>query len=334
MPRHRRVDIAGAVHHVISRGIERRAIFLDEADRNEFLDRLAKALEITGCRCYAWALLDNHFHLLIRTGERPLSDLMRRLLSGYAVYFNRRHQRHGYLYQNRYKSILCQEDSYLLELVRYIHLNPVRAGLVRSLEELNHFQWTGHSVLMGQIHRPWQASEEVLALFSLRHGEAVDGYRRFIMDGFSMGRRPELTEGGLKKSAGGWEGVKNLQRHGEPQRCDGRILGDGDFVERVLHAMEENLTQAQEMAKQGWDLKRLAEIVCHQYGLTTADLQRKGRSNAVSEAKAVICYLASHKLRITGSQLAQFFNISRPAISKAIVRGEKDGRQFALKLLN
>ena len=147
MPRDKRLQITGGVYHVISRGIERRDIFMDDDDRKEFISRLEQALEKTGAQCLAWCLMSNHFHLLVRTGKQSLSDLMRKLLTGYAIYFNRKHKRHGYLYQNRYKSVLCQEDVYLLELVRYIHLNPLRVNLVSSLEALDVYPWTGHTFI-------------------------------------------------------------------------------------------------------------------------------------------------------------------------------------------
>jgi REP-associated tyrosine transposase len=118
------------------RGIERRKIFYDDNDRGNFLDRLGVILTDTKTPCFAWALIPNHLHLLLRTGTAPIATVMRRLLTGYAVSFNRRHRRHGQLFQNRYKSVLCQEDPYLLELVRYIHLNPLRAGLVSDLGKL------------------------------------------------------------------------------------------------------------------------------------------------------------------------------------------------------
>jgi REP element-mobilizing transposase RayT len=123
------MDAPGALHHIIARGIDRQAIFSDDADRNGFLERLGDILTDTKTACYAWAMIPNHFHLLLRTGATPLSAVMRRLLTGYAVSYNRRHRRYGHLFQNRYKSMLCQEDPYLLELVRYIHLNPMRARL-------------------------------------------------------------------------------------------------------------------------------------------------------------------------------------------------------------
>jgi len=148
MPRKARIDAPGALQHIIVRGIERRKIFLDDTDRHSFLDRFGTILKDTNTSCFAWALIPNHAHLLLRTGLTPLSVVMRRLLTGYAVSFNRRHHRHGHLFQNRYKSILCQENLYLMELVRYIHLNPLRAKLVSEFKKLSRYRFCGHSVLM------------------------------------------------------------------------------------------------------------------------------------------------------------------------------------------
>jgi len=134
----------------MARGIERRKLFRDDKDRNSFLDRLADILEETQSQCYAWALIPNHFHLLLRTGSTPLSKVMRRLMTGHAVTFNKRHKRSGHLFQNRYKSVICEEDPYLLELIRYIHLNPLRAKLVQDLKELDKYPWTGHSAILGR----------------------------------------------------------------------------------------------------------------------------------------------------------------------------------------
>ena len=124
MPRQARIDAPGTLHHVICRGINRRKIFTDDDDYTLFMSRLGMLLKETRTRCLAWALMTNHFHLLLRTGNVSISDLMKRLLTHYAVNYNRRHRRVGHLFQNRFKSILCQEGPYLLELVRYIHSNP------------------------------------------------------------------------------------------------------------------------------------------------------------------------------------------------------------------
>lgn len=124
MPGHGRIDAAGALHHLIIWGIERKPIFYDDIDKDRFLERLGTVLTEGKAAGNAFALLSNHVHLLVRTGTSPVASLMRRLLTGYAVSFNKRHKRSGHLFQNRYKSILCEEDPYFLQLVRYIHLNP------------------------------------------------------------------------------------------------------------------------------------------------------------------------------------------------------------------
>jgi putative transposase len=138
----------------MARGIERRKLFLDDKDRQSLLDRLAIILEEIQTQCYAWPLIPNHFHLLLRTGPTPLSKVMRKLMTGYAVTFNKRHKRAGHLFQNRYKSVVCEEDAYLLELIRYIHLNPLRAKLVQDINELDKYPWTGHSAILGHCKNP------------------------------------------------------------------------------------------------------------------------------------------------------------------------------------
>jgi len=165
MPRKSRIDAPGAFHHIIARGIERSDIFKDNTDRNNFLNRLGGIIKETNTHCFGWALIPNHFHLLLKTGDMSIATVMRRLLTGYAVSHNRRHGRSGHLFQNRYKSILCQEDTYLLELVRYIHLNPVRAGIVKDVKALNKYPFAGHSVIMGKVNNDWQDTKWVLRLF-------------------------------------------------------------------------------------------------------------------------------------------------------------------------
>jgi REP element-mobilizing transposase RayT len=151
MPRRARIDAPGALHHIMVRGMERRDIYLEDEDRLDFMKRLSGLLTETRTECFAWALMSNHFHLLLQTGDVPVATVMRRLLTGYAVRFNHRHKRHGALFQNRYKSILCQQETYLLELVRYIHLNPLHAGLVMDLKELDAFAFSGHAALMREF---------------------------------------------------------------------------------------------------------------------------------------------------------------------------------------
>jgi REP element-mobilizing transposase RayT len=231
MPRKARIDAPGALHHIIVRGIERRKIFYDDDDRDNFLERLGAILDDTRTPCFAWALLPNHAHILLKTGAAPIATVMRRLLTGYAVSFNHRHRRHGQLFQNRYKSILCQEDLYLLELVRYIHLNPLRAKLVADLKALDTYAYGGHSVMMGKNKQPGQDTDYVLKFYGNKRLAARRRYREFVTKGIDEGRKPDLVGGGLVRSAGGWAAVKALRKGFERIKGDERILGDGQFVE-------------------------------------------------------------------------------------------------------
>jgi REP element-mobilizing transposase RayT len=211
------------------RGTNKGNIFLDDVDRTGFLGRLGSCVTETRCAVYAWALMDNHVHLLVRSGERGISTLMRKLLTWYAVYYNRRHRRTGHLFENRFKSILCDEDQYLLALVRYIHLNPVRAGIVTQPKDLEIYGWCGHHAILGKEHcYPWMDTNYVLLQFAATEKRARGAYKRFIEDGFFMGSNPRLTGGGLIRSLGGWSEV--VAARGRETKTDQRILGTGDFA--------------------------------------------------------------------------------------------------------
>ena len=225
MPRGSRLDAPGLLQHVIVRGIEKRDIFIVDEDRHNFIRRMAKLLPETGTECLAWALLTNHFHLLLRPTQKPLANFMQRLLTGYAIFFNLRHNRIGHLYQNRYKSIVCEEEIYLLELIRYIHLNPLRAGIVKDLQELDRYPWSGHAVLMGNLKADWQECEEVLSLFSNEKGKAIATYKAFVRVGLALENKLELAGGKLNSCI-------KTSGCGQEQH-DERILGSEQFVERL-----------------------------------------------------------------------------------------------------
>ena len=159
MPRGARLDSPGTLHHVILRGIERRRIVDDDKDREDFVSRLGKIALDTDTPVYAWALMTNHAHILMRSGPAGLPAFMRQFLSGYAIFYNRRHRRYGHLFQNRYKSIICEEDPYFMELVRYIHLNPLRARLIKDFDLLRKYPYSGHSTLMGKVKKDWQDAD-------------------------------------------------------------------------------------------------------------------------------------------------------------------------------
>jgi hypothetical protein len=267
--------------------------------------------------------MPNHFHLLIRTGKSSLSELMRKLLTGYAVYFNRRHRRSGYLYQNRYKSILCQEDEYLLELVRYIHLNPLRAKIVMDLAALEHYLWSGHATLMGKLSTPWQSTGEVLEHFGQTRQEAQKKYRQFIAEGQTMGKRDDLTGGGLRRSAGGWQGVRALKKAKEYWRSDERVLGDGEFVEDMLKISDEVLMRKEKLHRQGWNIHKLVERACELFEIDKEDILRRGKQNNISQARSLVAYWGRKELGLSGSELAAFFGITKQSISEAVARGEQ-----------
>ena len=333
MPRQSRIDAPGALNHVIVRGIERRKIFLNDQDRYDFLDRLGAVIEHTGTICYAWALMPNHFHLLLRTGNAPLATVMRRLLTGHAVSFNRRHRRHGHLFQNRYKSILCQEDPYLLELVRYIHLNPLRARLVTDMQALGKYPFSGHGVVMGKHSRPWQDTETVLAYFGKPLGPARRSYRAFVTKGIDEGRRQDLIGGGLIRSMGGWAAVKAMKKENIHTKSDERILGNGAFVENVLAASQEEYDRRYALKATGIDLDSLAARVAELLGIEAEQVWQAGKTQTLVKARSLLCYWAVRKLGESMTAMARRLGISTSAVSKAVVRGRTIAEQNGYTIL-
>lgn len=323
MPRKARIDAPGALHHVIIRGIERRKIFWDDTDRDSFVDRLGEVLTHSHTACFAWALMPNHVHLLLRTGPTPLPTVMRRLLTGYAGQFNRRHRRHGHLFQNRYKSVLCQEDVYLLELVRYIHLNPLRAKLVGDYEGLNGYPYSGHCALMGGCGNEWQDTGYVLSLFAEKLSKARRLYSEYVQKGVAEGRKPELMGGGLIRSLGGWEAVKGSRDKGERIKGDERILGDGEFVEEALRGSQERFERRYRYRARGYDYDWLIGQVANLFRMPTEEVTRQGRYPATVEARSVLCYWAVRELGMSTVELSRRLRISQPTASQSIKRGEK-----------
>ncbi len=334
MPRKARIDAPGALHHIIVRGIERRKIFKDNTDRNNFLDRLEKVLSETGTKCFAWALIPNHFHLLLRTGACPLSTVMRRLLTGYAMNFNRRYRRSGQLFQNRYKSILCQEDTYFLELVRYIHLNPIRAGMVTDIKALDKDPFCGHSVIMGKKKRDWQDDAYVLKLFDNKRSTARRRYKIFIKKGIQDGKRPELTGGGLIRSCGGWTVIKSLRRANIHFKSDERVLGDSDFVEKVLKAADESFERKYYLKSQNYDIDKVANRVADIFSVKPKEIFQPGKQPVKVKARSLFCYWAVRELGVTMTDLALKLNISQPAVSISAQRGERIALENGYSLLD
>lgn len=334
MPRKSRIDAPGALHHIIARGIERSKIFRDNTDRNNFLDRLGGIIKETNTSCFGWALIPNHFHLALKTGDVPIATVMRRLLTGYAISHNRRRRRSGHLFQNRYKSILCQEDTYLLELVRYIHLNPIRARLVKDVKALDKYPFTGHSVIMGKVNNDWQDIEWVLRLFDNRLWVARRRYRAFVEKGISEGRRSDLTGGGLIRSGGGWAAVKAKRRARIFEKSDERILGDGDFVEEVLSAAQEHMEKRYRLAAEGYDLDKIVSKVCEVMQLEPFNIYAPGKERIRVEARSLLCYWAVRDLGINMAELSRRLKLSLSGVSLSVKRGERIVQEKGYKLID
>ena len=332
MPRQARIDAPGALHHIIGRGIDRQRIFQDNTDRDNFLDRLGKILLETQTACFAWALIPNHFHLLLRTGTTAISTVMRRLLTGYAVSYNFRHRRHGHLFQNRYKSILCQEDAYLLELVRYIHLNPLRAANVKDLRTLSNYPYCGHSCILGATIHDWQDVDYVLKFFASKKSQAIRGYQKFVKKGVGQGRRPDLVGGGLVRSAGGWSALKVLRRIGEYRKGDERILGDSDFVKKVLAQAKEDFEHRYQLRSESISFEHVIKRVAELLDLTPEQVLAGGKHKKAVAARSLLCFWATTDLTISQVDLAQKLKISQPAVSMAVRRGEQLAKRNNYKL--
>jgi REP element-mobilizing transposase RayT len=302
------------------RGIEGRTIFRDDPDRNDFLRRLGDVAVANDLSVYAWALLPNHCHLLVRTGATPLARAMRSLLTGYAGAFNRRHRRRGHLFQNRYKSIVVEAEPYLLELVRYVHLNPLRAKVVADLRALDRYPYTGHAVLLGRRRCPWQDTGSILGGFAPRPGRARLAYRAFVGAGLRQGRRPELQGGGLVRSLGGWAAVQALRRGREHYAADERVLGSPAFVEALQRELAARPTERRPTVS----LATLVARVCATVHLPPTALQEGSRRTVVCRAREGIAYLALEVLGYPAPRLVALLGVRPPSIHRAAQRGRAE----------
>ena len=309
----------------MGRGLERRCIFSEPADKADFLNRLGKNLERMSYQCLAWAVMSNHYHLLVRASEQPLSALMAPVLGGYAGAYNRRHRRCGYVFQNRFKSILCEESSYFLELVRYIHLNPLRAGILADMAELDDYPWTGHRGLLGRHAHSWQHSDEVLSHFGCKLGRARKRYREFVVAGLkttvNVFDNKILAGGGLVRSYGGWEAVSKLRSEHSLRIGDERILGESNFVELALRSDEINLERRSRLHQNGWNLAKLSQNVCALLEVQEQDLTLRARAKPVSTAKALICFWGINELGLSLAAIARRFEMSPQAVSRRVRQG-------------
>jgi len=289
MPRTPRIDKPGLLYHVFARGIERRPIFLNNRDRYRFLEKLGAVLTETGTVAHAFALLPNHFHLLLRRNNTPLSSVMRRLLTSHAIYFNRRHERVGHLFQNRYRSIICQDDTYYLQLVRYIHLNPLRSLQVRSIKELEKYPFCGHSYLLENCHADWY---EPARIFSLIGKTTATGKTAYL----EMMTACSPTQG---------ESGKNCRE-----------------LSGVLKSPDSPVTEEPAREPIAPDVETFVEAICDELGILKAELLLGARRREVVEARELIVgRLVS--LGLPPSRIANELFISKTAVTNIMKRCSK-----------
>ena len=290
MPRKPRIHLPGGFYHVMAHGNGGQEILLEPRDGRLFLDMLAEACGRFGVRVHAWCLMPNHLHLLLQVGAEPLSRVMQRVTQRYTGHINKREQRTGHLFQGRYKAILVDADNYLIELVRYIHLNPVRAGLAKS--PLG-WRWSSHRAYLGRENAPFLTTEDLLGRFARQPKAAIKRYQAFIAEG--MGETaPQLLE--------------------KPAGAQGRVLGGEEFAAAALR-------QAGETAAHGEKPPTPAAVtraVCEAYGMTRKELAGPSRSRRLSEARAVAALLARDTGAATLAAMAARFKRSPSSLSRVL----------------
>jgi hypothetical protein len=228
-------------------------------------------------------------------------------MTAYVGYFNRKYRRTGHLFQDRYKAILCQEEEYLLEAAAYIHLNPLRAGLVKKYEDLADYRWCGH----GEIIRGSKANiidrEYLLSHFGERTGEAVSKYKNFLKDRIDKYKTGEYSGGGLLRSAGGLLAVMG-RKAGEKELYDDRILGDGNFVETILK-------ESENVAITGMGREEILKEAQLLSGEKAGLIFNGGRTRAAVKIRAVYCFLSGERRGLKGTDLMRELSLSSGAIS-------------------
>ena len=275
MARKPRIHYPGAVYHVILRGNSGAHIFFDHGDRLRLYLFLQCAVEKFACRIHGFCLMTNHIHLIIQVGDVPLSRIMQNVSLRYTKWINFTQGRTGHVFQGRYKALLVDADVYLLELVRYVHLNPVRAGVVDSADK---WLWTGHRAYAGTEVIPWLTTDWVLELLSTDIINAKKKYLSFVNDGVEEERREEFHSG----------------------TCEGRLLGDDCFIDAALYSASEERYQT--------TISDILDAVCAVYGVSLPTLRAPGKVRPFTEARAVASLLVQELPHLSLTQLGRELN--------------------------
>ena len=278
-------------------------IFFEDDDRYHFYLLVQQGIERYGHRIHGFCCMTNHVHLAIQVGDIALSKIIQNLSFRYTRWINQRRKRIGHLFQGSYKAILVDADSYLLELVRYIHLNRCRAGMVKDPMQ---YPWSGHRAYLGEEQLPWLTTDWVLSQFSQQKAAARRRYATFVQEGLGEGYRMEFHSGGEE---------------------DARVLGEDRFVNRAIKPNQARLKPP--------PVKKIVRVVCHQYGIKEQELSDPSRKRHVAEARGVIAWLVVKNEIGTLTDLAQKSNRDLSVVSIAarkIDERTKEGKDFDRKL--
>lgn len=291
MARKPRIQFPGALYHVISRGNQRQKIFRSASDRSRYLQLLSQYQSRYGFRLYAYVLMGNHTHMLVEAGTTPLSKIMQGLQQTYTLYFNRKYRLVGHLFQGRYKALLCDRDSYLLELVRYIHLNPVRSRLVKNPAL---YPWSSHQEYLGKNSANHSRVETawVLNQFSGNRSEALRRYRQFVLEAIGEGHRDDLYAA-------------------KEQQC----LGDDDFVESVIEKVEKEELRPVRVA-----LEHIEEAVSRKYDLSVEQLRSRSKERRGSFGRLLVGYIGQQLGATTLNEIAKRYGRDQVSLSLGIKR--------------
>ncbi|HWO40388.1 MAG TPA: transposase [Candidatus Eisenbacteria bacterium] len=286
MPRPPRLEYPGALYHVIARGNRQQSIFHEKRDYLKFLDSLAENVRRYNFHLYAYVLMTNHFHLLLEQERLPLSRFMQVLLTSYAQWHNQRYRHVGHLFQGRYRSLVCDKESYLLELTRYIHLNPVRAKMVTRPDE---YPWSSYRVYLGEPSRPYVETETVLQLLAETPAAARQAYRDFVFDALGESSRPELYAA-----------------------ADQQLLGDNRFVEnsKTSHVLEREKAPALKPS-----IGKILQSVASHTGIPAPILAGRTEGEAVKRAREMVAGIARDYAGLSLAEVASSLNRSPNTIS-------------------
>jgi putative transposase len=293
MARKPRLHVSGGLYHVILRGNAQQDVFFSTGDRRYFYELLAEGVVRFGYRVHAFCLMTNHLHLALQVGERELSAVMQNLSFRYTRYLNTRRRQVGHVFQGRFKAFLVDQDRYGLALVRYLHLNPVRARMVRQPSA---FAWSSHRAYLGEEDLPWLTTDWVLGQFGERLGSARQRFAAFVDAGVRDGHS-EVFYGG---------------------QADGRVVGEKDFVKKVLKVLPKRAAK-----RKAPSLKQIVAYVCDGYGLTEAALKAPGKGRQTAQARALVAWLAVRFRSCTLAEVAEHFSRSPSTLSHLVANLEK-----------